>query len=212
LVVSGWWWRGALPCRFARAHPPRPHDTTPEAEHVQLSQIRAASIRRRLHLAFGLSATAINLARRAIARTRLPRTRIAGSSSWNCTYYIPADRLRWAVTTRASCNLIHLPTMFKIDLFVPEERPFDLEAAGRVQLDAIDDTPDAPIVPIASDTVLSKLESFRRGGETSDRQWWDIDGVLKIRRDADHVYLRRWAESLGVADLLERALADADAA
>jgi hypothetical protein len=35
-------------------------------------------------------------------------------------------------------------------------------------------------------------------------------GILKIRRDADHDYLRRWATSLGVADLLERAFADAD--
>jgi hypothetical protein len=127
-------------------------------------------------------------------------------------YYIPADRLRWAVTARSSCNLIHLATMFKIDLFVPKERPFDLEAARRTRLDAIDDAPDAPVVPIASaeDTVLAKLEWFRRGGETSERQWWDVLGVLKVRHDADRTYLRRWAVSLGVSDLLERAFADVD--
>ena len=54
-----------------------------------------------------------------------------------------------------------------------------------------------------------KLEWFRLGGETSERQWWDIVGVLKVTQDADRGYLRRWADSLAVADLLERAFADA---
>jgi hypothetical protein len=127
-------------------------------------------------------------------------------------YYIPVDRLRWAVPARSSCNFIHLATMFKIDIFVTKDRPFDREAARRARPDTVDDTPDAPLVPIASaeDTILAKLEWFRRGGEISERQWWDVVGILKIRRDADHDYLRRWATSLGVADLLERAFADAD--
>lgn len=52
-----------------RAIPSRSPDTTADAERVQLALIRAAPVARRLHLAFSLSATAINLARRAIART-----------------------------------------------------------------------------------------------------------------------------------------------
>jgi hypothetical protein len=32
---------------------------------------------------------------------------------------------------------------------------------------------------------------------------------LKVTEDADRTYLRLWADALGVADLLERALADA---
>lgn len=48
------------------------------------------------------------------------------------------------------------------------------------------------------------------GGEVSDRQWNDILGVLKIQdTNLDMAYLQRWASSLGVADLLERALVDA---
>ncbi len=54
--------------RMLRAIPSRPADTTPEAEEVQLALMRAAPVARRLHLAFSLSATAINLAKRAIAR------------------------------------------------------------------------------------------------------------------------------------------------
>jgi len=125
-------------------------------------------------------------------------------------YYIPVDRLRQAVATRSSCNFIHLATMFKVDLFVSKGRPFDREAAGRARLQPIDESADARAFPIASaeDTVLAKLEWFRLGGESSERQWWDIVGVLKVTQDADLPYLRAWASSLGVADLLDRALDD----
>lgn len=126
-------------------------------------------------------------------------------------YYIPMDRLRSAVAARSSCNLIHLATIFMIDVFVSKGRPFDRQAAERARPQAIDESPDAPRFPVASpeDTVLAKLEWFRLGGEVSERQWWDIVGVLKVTEDADRTYLGRWAASLGVADLLERALADA---
>lgn len=125
--------------------------------------------------------------------------------------YIPVDRLRSAVVARSSCNFIHLATMFKIDVFVSKGRPFDRQAAERARPQAIDESPDAPRFPVASpeDTVLAKLEWFRLGGESSERQWWDIVGVLKVTEDADRTYLGHWAASLGVADLLERALADA---
>jgi hypothetical protein len=126
-------------------------------------------------------------------------------------YYVPIERLRFAIETRASCNFIHLATMFKIDVFVSKDRPFDRLAAQRACPQAIDETPDAPRFPVASpeDTVLAKLEWFRRGGETSERQWWDIVGILKVTDAVDRTYLRQWADSLGVEDLLERALTDA---
>jgi len=58
--------------------------------------------------------------------------------------------------------------------------------------------------------ILAKLEWYRLGGETSERQWSDILGVLKVQGDAlDAAYLRHWADTLAVADLLQRALAEA---
>lgn len=126
-------------------------------------------------------------------------------------YYIPVDRLHDAVRRRASCNLIHMDTAFKIDLFMSRRRPFDYQAASRARADTIDSAPGSPRVPIASaeDTILAKLEWFRRGGEASERQWWDIVGVLRVSAGADRDYLRRWASELGVSDLLARALVDA---
>lgn len=130
--------------------------------------------------------------------------RLAGS------YYVPIEQMRAAAADRRSFNLIHLATMFKIDVFVSKGRPFDRSAAERAQLQAIGEhTERRFFVASAEDTVLAKLEWFRLGGETSERQWWDIVGVLKVGDDADRAYLRRWAAALGVGDLLERALVDA---
>ena len=50
--------------------PPRPGDTTEEAERVQVQLLRAAPVSTRLAKAFGLSATVLGLARRSLARSR----------------------------------------------------------------------------------------------------------------------------------------------
>jgi len=100
--------------------------------------------------------------------------------------------------------------MFKVDVFVSRGRPFDRSAAERARPQTIGDHTDTPcLVASAEDTILARLEWFRRGGETSERQWWDIAGVLRVGTDIEGDYLRRWAEALGVTDLLQRAFADA---
>ncbi len=124
-------------------------------------------------------------------------------------YYLDEGRIRAAVEARRSFNLIHLETMFKIDVFVSKRRPFDLEALRRARPQPLEDSAEPRPFRVASpeDTVLAKLEWFRAGGETSERQWSDIVGVLNARRgEMDVAYLKRWADSLGVGDLLERSL------
>ncbi len=51
--------------------------------------------------------------------------------------------------------------------------------------------------------MLAKLAWYRLGGEVSDRQWRDVVSVLHVQADRlDHVYLRTWAKTLAVSDLL----------
>ena len=50
--------------------PPRPADTSAEAERVQVDLLRKAPVSRRLQLAWSLSATVIGAARRALARAQ----------------------------------------------------------------------------------------------------------------------------------------------
>ena len=61
----------------------------------------------------------------------------------------------------------------------------------------------------AEDIILAKLEWYRLGGESSERQWGDILGILEIQGDQlDYDYLRHWSTELRVTDLLERALSE----
>jgi hypothetical protein len=130
------------------------------------------------------------------------------------TYYVPEERIRDAVARRASFNLIHLDTMLKVDVFVSRDRPFDRSAFDRARPAPIAGTPGATLpVSSAEDVVLAKLEWYRRGGEVSQRQWSDVNGVLRASGSAiDRPYLRQNAIELGVGDLLDRALEEAERA
>jgi hypothetical protein len=108
--------------------------------------------------------------------------------------------------------VIHLATMLKVDVFVLKQRPYDLLAFSRAALSALEEEPGARRYLLASpeDTILNKLEWYEMGGHVSDRQWGDVLGVLRVRGSTlDLVYLRKWATELGLASLLERALAEA---
>jgi hypothetical protein len=123
-------------------------------------------------------------------------------------YYIDRDAVRDAVRRRAMFNVIHLATMIKVDIYVLTDRPFDRSSFQRRTARPLLDEPGARTYNLDSpeDTILHKLEWFRAGGEVSDRQWADIVGVLAVQDDAlDREYLDRWAQQLGVSDLLVRA-------
>lgn len=126
-------------------------------------------------------------------------------------FYLDADTVRWAVLRRSSFNLIHLSTMFKVDIFVPKGRPFDraqFERRRATQLSA--DPIRTAYLSSPEDTVLAKLEWYRRGGEVSDRQWRDLVSVLQVQQGRlDLAYLRKWAGELNVSDLLTTALGQA---
>ena len=127
-------------------------------------------------------------------------------------HYVDEDSIRDAVRHRSSFNLLHFRTGLKIDVFVAADSEYEASVRARRVLQAIGDGPSARHLWIASaeDTILAKLAWYRRGGEVSDRQWSDVQGVMELRdQDLDIGYLRRWAPELGVADLLERALTEA---
>jgi len=127
-------------------------------------------------------------------------------------FYIDADMIKEAIKRRSEFNLLHYNTMFKVDVFIQKNRPFDLEVRSRVEEGTLTDSQnDRPFfVESPEDVVLTKLEWYKMGGEVSDRQWKDVLGVLKLRGTALELqYLRHWAAVLDINDLLERALEDA---
>ena len=97
-------------------------------------------------------------------------------------------------------------------MFVRKGRPFDRQSFERALHLPLDPEGCGRTfeVTTAEDIVLHKLEWFRLGGEVSERQWADAVGVLAVQRGAiDLDYLRKWADELGVRDLLDRAVDEA---
>ena len=120
-------------------------------------------------------------------------------------FYVSEEAALEAVRLRRLFNAVHLATAFKVDLVVKKDRPFsDTELARRIP-----GILAARAVSFASaeDTILSKLEWAREAG--SDRQLADARGIIQIQAASlDWAYLERWADELGVRDLLDDARRD----
>ncbi len=128
-------------------------------------------------------------------------------------FYLDEGMIREALARQSSFNLIHLDTMFKVDVFVLKQRAFDREQMKRRVRYLVTPEPRRAIyVATAEDTILAKLAWYRSGGNASERQWRDVIGVIKVQGDRlDTAYLRDWAGSLRIAGLLKQALAEANA-
>ena len=127
--------------------------------------------------------------------------------------YLSREAIVEAVHSGGSFNLIHIPTAVKVDIFVAGSDALD---RARLQRRTPVVFPSgassfALFVDTAEDTILRKLEWYRRGGEASERQWRDVTGIIRVQSSRlDRAYLREWAAQLAVSDLLERALKPVD--
>jgi len=143
---------------------------------------------------------------------QLNRNQVDGFiAAFSRDFYLDRELIEQAVTNQTSFNIIHLQSSFKVDIFLlPRGGYFEEEFSRRV-LKQIDPRTDfAAYVQSAEDALLSKLDWYRRGGEVSENQWRDVIGILKIqagRLDLD--YLQKWAEELGISDLVLRARQEA---
>lgn len=126
-------------------------------------------------------------------------------------FYVDTESIHEAIRDQRSFNLIHLETMFKVDIFIRKPRAFDQSQFTRRVRATLSTRPErSAYIASPEDTVLAKLEWYKIGGQMSDRQWRDILGVLKAQAEnLDLAYLRLWAERLQVPDLLTRALLEA---
>ena len=131
-------------------------------------------------------------------------------AAWEGQFYVDELAVQQAIERRSSFSLIHLETMFKIDIFVPQARAFDKQqlsrrVPGRVMNKTL-------WFLTAEDIILAKLDWFRLGGEVSERQWRDILGILKTQQGRlDIPYLLKWAQQLELSDLFDSAMKVLDA-
>ena len=126
------------------------------------------------------------------------------------TFFADPGEARNAVRLGRPFNVIYMPMAFKFDLFPAVAFPLGLEELDRAVFlpdSGLSEAPAPFVTP--EDILLAKLHWFRAGGEVSDVQWRDIQGIVRSRRDTlDRQYLDRGAEKLGVAGLLGRALSE----
>ena len=123
-------------------------------------------------------------------------------------FYIDEERIKKAVLTRSSFNVIHLSTMFKIDVFLSknDERARD-EMSRREKYQVTEEKGQDLYLASAEDIILAKLHWFESGGRVSERQWNDVKGVLKIRnKRLDFIYLKDRAKKRGLKSLLDKVL------
>jgi hypothetical protein len=118
-------------------------------------------------------------------------------------YVIEPEALRRDLESGTMFNLIPKRGIFKVDIIPVRKSAYAAtEFERRRQVQALGRT-----LWMASpeDTVLFKLSWYRQGDEVSGRQLEDARDVLSAQgAGIDRAYLSRWADQLGVADLLER--------
>jgi len=123
-------------------------------------------------------------------------------------WYADLEMMERAIRERRAFNLIHIPSAMKFDVFpaLTDFHDSELERATPTPL-RIEGAKPCPVAT-AEDSLLSKLQWYRQGGEVSDRQWSDIGGILVQNPNLDWDYVHSWAARLGVTTLLEKARAE----
>ena len=122
-------------------------------------------------------------------------------------FYVSRAAMAEALARRSTFNAIHDQTSFKIDFFIKGPAPFDAEELRRSIRQVVGAERERTVLlKSPEDTILRKLEWYRRGGEVSERQWQDVLSILAaMRGQLDEEHLDRWSRELDVVDLLDRA-------
>lgn len=98
------------------------------------------------------------------------------------SFYVDAPMIRSAIRHHSSFNLIYLPTMFKVVIFVPEQNESSrIELERRIAYSLEESPRQEIIVASAEDTIVQKLYWYTLGEGVSERQWQDVLGVLKVQ-------------------------------
>ncbi len=125
-------------------------------------------------------------------------------------FYVDEKAVRDAIDRKQAFNAIHFDSVFKIDIFIPKSDEFSRKQIERRELRKLSPDLDQMIyVATAEDTILAKLRWYDSGGRVSDAQWRDVVGILGASsKKLDLDYLNDWAATLGITDLLEKAISE----
>jgi hypothetical protein len=112
-------------------------------------------------------------------------------------YYVPHSRIKDAVSRNRMFNLLNQQTIIKIDYVIRKNDEFNLLAFSRRQKVKYTSYFDVWIID-KDDLILSKLNWAK--ASRSEMQMRDVTNLLRNGYDVE--YVNKWAEKLGVSDLL----------
>jgi hypothetical protein len=124
-------------------------------------------------------------------------------------WYADVEEVRASIVAGRSFNVIHIKNALKVDMF-PAREPFHRTQLDRATVLPLGDDRIPCVVTTAEDILLAKLRWYADGGQVSERQWDDVTGIIVQNPGLDWAYVNSWAARLHVADLLDRARADAE--
>lgn len=130
-------------------------------------------------------------------------------AAWSSEFYADDEMMLDAIKSQSSFNIIHLNTGFKADIFIAKSDAWTEEEASRRRSAELisGDATSRVYLSSPEDLILQKLRWFRLGGEVSDRQWLDVQKVLKTQKDVlEYDYMKYWAQEVGLMTLLEQAM------
>lgn len=131
------------------------------------------------------------------------------------SYVLDEEAIEKAKEQQSSFSLVHLDTLMKVDIIIPASDAFHTCMRQFIAVHTLDEHYPPLSVASALEMILFKLyryhcsEQSYTNGLHDDAQWNDIVGMLKVQGpDLDLTLLQRWAKTLGITPLWQRALLD----
>ena len=126
-------------------------------------------------------------------------------------YYISREAMYQALKQLSTFNIIHFESAFKIDVFISKNTAFEKQMMARRRSLKLSDSLEKSFSVVSpEDVILLKLQWYHTGGHSSERQWDDVLGVLAVQAEKlDFEYLKEWAGTLKITELLEKAISEA---
>jgi hypothetical protein len=114
-------------------------------------------------------------------------------------YYFDDQAVQMAIEHESLFNLIHYPSLTKIDCIVRKSQAYRRQEFSRRQRVMFGDFP--VWIVSAEDLLLSKLHWLK--DSRSEMQFKDIRSLIDAVPQLNWVYLRHWAEQLDILALLD---------
>ena len=131
-------------------------------------------------------------------------------------YVFDENGLQRAFYEQTSFSVLHLDSLIKIDVIIPEQSTFNTAMRTLVTPQVLDKRYPPFLVASAVEMLLFKLRRYhqrhtsRKDGMNDDAEWNDIQGMLKVQGpDLDFVFLESWARTFGMMETWQQALMDA---